>query len=57
MLCDGVIMIKSINHITLAVRNVEKSFGFYKDILGLKPIAKIDDKPALPGSMSRNTYH
>lgn len=33
-------MIKSINHITLAVRNVEKSFNFYKDILGLKPIAK-----------------
>lgn len=33
-------MIKGINHITLAVKDVEKSFVFYKDILGLKPIAK-----------------
>ena len=33
-------MIKGINHITLAVKDVEKSFEFYKDILGLKPVAK-----------------
>ena len=33
-------MIKGINHITLAVKDVEKSFEFYKDILGLKPVVK-----------------
>ena len=33
-------MIKGINHITLAVKNVEKSFEFHKDILGFKPVAK-----------------
>jgi len=33
-------MIKGINHITLAVKDVEKSFEFYKNILDLKPIAK-----------------
>jgi hypothetical protein len=33
-------MIKGINHITLAIKDVEKSFEFYKDILGLKPVAK-----------------
>ena len=33
-------MIEGINHITLAVENVEQSFLFYTDILGLRPIAK-----------------
>ena len=33
-------MIKGINHITLAVKNIDKSFEYYKDILGLKPVAK-----------------
>ena len=33
-------MINGINHITLAVKDVEKSFEFYKDILSLKPVAK-----------------
>jgi catechol 2,3-dioxygenase-like lactoylglutathione lyase family enzyme len=33
-------MIKSLNHITFAVKDLEKSFKFYKEILGLKPIAK-----------------
>ena len=33
-------MINGINHITLAVKDVEKSFEFYKGILGLKPVAK-----------------
>jgi catechol 2,3-dioxygenase-like lactoylglutathione lyase family enzyme len=31
-------MINGINHITLAVKDVEKSFEFYKDILSLKPV-------------------
>jgi len=31
-------MIYGINHITLAVSNVKRSFMFYKDILGLKPL-------------------
>ena len=33
-------MIENINHITLAVENVERSFLFYREILGLRPIAK-----------------
>ena len=33
-------MINGINHITLAVKDVEKSFEFYKDILSLKPVVK-----------------
>jgi hypothetical protein len=33
-------MIKGLNHITFAVKNLEKSFEFYKDILGLTPVAK-----------------
>lgn len=35
-------MIKGINHITLAVNDVNKSFRFYTTILNLKPIAKWD---------------
>ena len=33
-------MITGISHITLAVRNVEKSFAFYKKTMGFKPIQK-----------------
>ena len=33
-------MICGINHITLAVRDLESSFAFYKDVLGLRPVAK-----------------
>jgi catechol 2,3-dioxygenase-like lactoylglutathione lyase family enzyme len=33
-------MIENINHITLAVEDIERSFPFYRDVLGLKPIAK-----------------
>lgn len=33
-------MITGINHLTLAVNDLEESFTFYKDILGLKPIQK-----------------
>ena len=33
-------MIESINHITLAVENIERSFLFYRDVLGLRPIVK-----------------
>ncbi|OJV16078.1 MAG: glutathione transferase [Alphaproteobacteria bacterium 33-17] len=35
-------MIKGINHITLAVTDIARSFAFYKDILGLKPLVKWD---------------
>jgi len=31
-------MIQDINHITLAVTNVRRSFNFYRDVLGFKPI-------------------
>ena len=33
-------MITSINHITLAVTNIDRSFLFYRDILGLNPLVK-----------------
>ena len=33
-------MIRGINHLTLAVRDVEESFQFYRDVLGCRPIAK-----------------
>ena len=33
-------MINGINHITLAVKNVEKSFEFYMNLLGFKPVVK-----------------
>jgi catechol 2,3-dioxygenase-like lactoylglutathione lyase family enzyme len=33
-------MITGINHITVAVINIEKSFSFYKDVLGFKPLCK-----------------
>ena len=33
-------MITGISHITLAVRNVEKSFAFFTETMGFKPIQK-----------------
>ncbi len=33
-------MIDGLNHITLAVRDLEQSFSFYTDLLGMSPIAK-----------------
>lgn len=33
-------MITGLNHITLAVRDIEKSFTFYRDILGFMPLCK-----------------
>lgn len=35
-------MVSGINHITLAVSNIERSFIFYKKIVGLKPLCKWD---------------
>lgn len=35
-------MITSMNHITLAITNLERSFAFYRDILGLTPLVKWD---------------
>jgi glutathione S-transferase fosA5 len=35
-------MITGMNHITLAVKNIDKSFAFYRDILGLLPLVKWD---------------
>lgn len=34
------ISISGINHVTLAVRNLEESFQFYQKVLGFKPLAK-----------------
>ena len=34
-------MINGINHLTLAVKHVEKPFEFYKDILSLRPVVKL----------------
>ena len=33
-------MITGINHLTLSVRDVDRSFRFYVDTLGLKPLAR-----------------
>ena len=33
-------MIQGINHITLSVRDIERSFHFYTAVLGMKPLAK-----------------
>jgi len=33
-------MTRAINHITFAVRDVEESFSFYTETLGLKPVVK-----------------
>lgn len=35
-------MITSMNHITLAIIDIDKSFEFYRDVLGLKPLVKWD---------------
>ena len=35
-------MIVGMNHITLAVKDMERSFSFYHAILGLKPLVKWD---------------
>lgn len=35
-------MITDMNHITLAVKDIDKSFHFYQDILGLKPLCRWD---------------
>ena len=33
-------MIKGINHINISVADIERSFLFYKDVLGFKPLCK-----------------
>ena len=33
-------MINGINHITITTNNISKSFNFYKNILGFKPLCK-----------------
>lgn len=39
-------MISGVNHITLAVSNLDIAFAFYTEILHLKPIAMIKNKSA-----------
>ncbi|KJV57052.1 VOC family protein [Orientia tsutsugamushi] len=34
--------ITNINYITLAVTDIHRSFSFYKDVLGFKPLVKWD---------------
>ena len=33
-------MITGVNHLTLAVRDIEESYTFYHDVLGFTPIQK-----------------
>jgi catechol 2,3-dioxygenase-like lactoylglutathione lyase family enzyme len=40
MVCGIDSMITGMNHITLAVQDIDKSFAFYRDIVGLKPLVK-----------------
>ena len=35
-------MISGLNHLTLAVRDLERAFRFYRDVLGFAPVAKWD---------------
>ena len=35
-------MITHMNHVTLAVKDIEKSFIFYREILGLNPLCRWD---------------
>ena len=35
-------MITSLNHITLAVTDLERSFAFYQELLGFRPLVKWD---------------
>lgn len=35
-------MITGINHITLAVTDIDRSFDFYKEVLGFKPLCRWD---------------
>ena len=35
-------MIGSINHLTLAVRDLDRAFSFYVDLLGCRPLARWD---------------
>lgn len=37
---DNSEMIRGINHVTLAVRDLEVSFSFYVDLVGLRPVAR-----------------
>jgi len=39
---SGETMITSMNHITLGVTNIDKSFVFYRDVLSLKPLVRWD---------------
>jgi catechol 2,3-dioxygenase-like lactoylglutathione lyase family enzyme len=61
-------MITGLNHITLAVKNVEISFAFYRDVLGFTPLCKWEgcayfligqpDQPnAIWLSLDRDTHH
>jgi catechol 2,3-dioxygenase-like lactoylglutathione lyase family enzyme len=33
-------VIRGLNHLTLAVADIERSFAFYRDVLGFRPLAK-----------------
>ncbi|MBO6938623.1 MAG: VOC family protein [Deltaproteobacteria bacterium] len=33
-------MIRGINHVTLSVSDIDRSFAFYRDVVGLRPIAR-----------------
>ena len=35
-------MLTALNHITLAVQDIEKSFSFYREVLGFTPLVKWD---------------
>jgi catechol 2,3-dioxygenase-like lactoylglutathione lyase family enzyme len=35
-------MISSMNHITLAIKDINISFKFYRDLLGFTPLVKWD---------------
>ena len=51
-------MITGINHINIAVRNIEVSFAFYREVLGFTPLCKSEgsayllaEEPDTPGCL------
>lgn len=45
-------MIESINHVTLAVRDLNESFNFYINVLGCLPLARWEKGIYLPAAGS-----
>lgn len=41
------IHVERVGHVVLKVRELERSVPFYRDVLGLREVARLEDRPAL----------